>query len=116
MKTRKVSSLLLVSFVVLVLAAMTNTSYSQQGSVNLWYGNPDGTALDVDIDETVNLDLYVSMDDTVYVADCHFVLATSDQYVDTILSQSEGIMYFPFSEWEIAEFTPCSYSPPNEEG
>lgn len=116
MKTRKVSSLLLVGFVVLVLAAMTNTGYSQQGSVNLWYGNLDGTALDVDIDENVNVDLYVSMDDTVYVADCHFVLATSDQYVDTILSQSEGTMYYPFNLWEIKEFTDSYGSPPNEEG
>ncbi len=101
----KIVSSIIAVFIALTLAFIPRTCYAQdQDSIFLWYGNVDGSALNVNINERVYIDLYIYTPENVYADACHFCLGASDQYIDSLLSNNERIFYYPFTEWDMAVF------------
>ncbi len=64
----------------------------------------------------VNVPVYIIMDPTAYVADCHLPLGVSDTYFDAI-PQSLCTFSYPFTAWDDASFLNAfETSPPNPAG
>ena len=90
------------------------TSYVEEFAI--WYGNMDGSPLEGNINSRFNIDAYVWCGEDVYIANLEFPLGANDLYIDSLLSQTEGQYYWPFTEWDDAEFLTPAGSPPNPEG
>lgn len=85
-------------------------------SFALWFGNLDGSPVQADIGSRTDINCYVWCGDDVYVADVHICLGANEMYIDSLLSVAEGEYYYPFSEWDGAEFVDPHGTPPNPEG
>ncbi|MCD6162507.1 MAG: hypothetical protein J7K40_08860 [candidate division Zixibacteria bacterium] len=82
----------------------------------VWYGNLDGSPVQADIGSRTGVDCFVWCGDDVFVADVHLCLGTNDLYIDSLLSVAEGELFYPFTEWDGAEFVDPHGSPPNPAG
>jgi len=110
----------LVSYTVLEEDANASNDTSTSSSsiffgVSAWYGNLDETPLDGNIDDRLEVDVYIQTVENIYLSYCHLCLGAANQYIDSLLSQDEGQMYYPFNEWDIALFSSAYGSPPNPE-
>jgi len=110
----------LVSYTVLEedVNASNDTSTSSSSiffGVSAWYGNPDNTPLEGYVDERLEVDVYVQTVEDIYLSYCHLCLGAANQYIDSLLSQDEGQLYYPFGEWDVALFSSSYGSPPNPE-
>lgn len=111
MKKGEIAGILTIGFLTLSMVLMPNTGFTQdQDTVYLWYGNTDGSALDVPIGENVFVDVYIRCSENALIGDGHICLGTSDQYIDTLL---EGIVYWAFG---YSDFSEPFGSPPNPDG
>ena len=108
MKTKKVSIILVAGFALLLLAIFPGTSYAQdRDTVFLSYGIVGGGTLEVNINDRVDIDVYYQGGTSdVYVADALWALGSNNQYIDSLLSQTEGSFLIPLNLWELHEFTP----------
>jgi len=84
--------------------------------VSAWYGRLDDQPLAGVIGERLPVDVYVQTIESIYLSKIHLCLGTANQYVDSLLSKHEGQLYFPFTEWDIAQFSLPYGSPPNAAG
>lgn len=117
MTAKKFGSILIAGVVLVMLAILPNTSYGQdRDTILVNYGNINATPINVAINQRVTVGVYVNTGDSAWVADCHFCLGTADQYIDSILSSTEGQLFYPLTEWEFAAFSDPFTSPPNPEG
>ncbi|MCD6162076.1 MAG: carboxypeptidase regulatory-like domain-containing protein [candidate division Zixibacteria bacterium] len=111
---KKYLVVMLASMVVLTLAAFSNTSHAQdtRDSVFLWYGNVDSSPLYTSIDDTLRFGISFACSSDVWVADCHFCIGALDQYIDSMLFQTHAVYFYPFTAWQVAEFTPVYHEAP----
>lgn len=84
--------------------------------VSAWYGNLDMTPIPAAVGERFTVDVYIQTIEDIYLSYMHLCLGTADRYIDSLLSKTEGELYYPFTEWDIAQFTSPQDSPPNPEG
>jgi len=84
--------------------------------VNIWYGRVDGAPINAVVGANVFVDAYVQTSATGYIADLHLCLGADNQYIDTLISETESIFYYPLTEWMAAEFSPAQGVPPNPAG
>ena len=84
--------------------------------VIIWYGNLDTSPIQVSLGQQVDINTYISTRDYVYINDMMMCLGAQDRYIDSLLSYTEGEFYFPFTEWQVAEYRQPFGSPPNPEG
>ena len=84
--------------------------------VSIWYGNLDGSPITGLINNRVYVDVYIQTPENAYIADMHLCLGTDDQYIDSLLSDTEGELYYPLTEWDDASFLPPQGVPPNPAG
>jgi hypothetical protein len=78
--------------------------------VNVWLGNPDLSPIIAPIGDTVLVDVYVQS--TPYVGSIHLPLGTDDQYIVDHHSVTEGVLYYPLTDWDDAQFlAPDDLSP-----
>ena len=82
----------------------------------VWYGNLNNSPIAVGLNEVVDVNVYLQTLNNAYVADLLLSLGVQDQYIDSLMAQSDGEFYYPFTEWEVAEFRRSYGSPPNPEG
>ncbi|MCP4584268.1 MAG: hypothetical protein GY839_21865 [candidate division Zixibacteria bacterium] len=87
---------------------------SAQG-VAVWYGNLDLSPITAYANSQIEVDVYGQTSPDVFVADLHLCLGAEDQYIDSLLSHTEGQVHYPLTEWEMGEFFE-SESDPNPEG
>ena len=82
-----------------------NTGFAQdRDTVWIWYGTPGDTAIQAEINDTLYVDVYVETAPNAYVADMLLALGANDNYIDTLVSESLGTLYYPFTEWQSAFF------------
>jgi len=114
---KSLGSILIAGVVLIMLAILPNASYGQdRDTILVNYGNVNATPMNVAINQRVTVGVYVNTGDSGYVADVHFCLGTEDQYIDSMLSSTEGTWYYPFTEWDFVAFSDPFTSPPNPEG
>jgi len=111
----------LVSYSMLVedIDASNDTSTSTSSiffGVSAWYGNLDVSPVPANLDERLAVDVYIQTLEDIYLSFMHLCLGTDNQYIDSLLSKNEGLLYYPFSEWDIAQFSLPQQSPPNPDG
>jgi hypothetical protein len=111
----------LVSYTILAedIDASNDTSSSSSTiffGVSAWYGNLDVSPIPANLDERLAVDVYIQTLEDIYLSYMHLCLGTADRYIDSLLSKSEGLLYYPFTEWDIAQFSLPQQSPPNPEG
>jgi len=111
----KLQKLLLLIAVMLIIVLTTNIVLADVW-VNVWYGNLDGSPIEANIGELVDIDIYIQTSEETYVGDIHLCLGTQDRYVDSLLSLEYGEYYYPFTEWDTLFFYEPFGSPPNPEG
>ena len=99
-----VKSLLLVLF----LAA---AAWPQEGEVTITYGNLDGSPVTARVGERIYLDVWMVTDETVWGGTIRISISCQNRYIDSLLSQTEGILYFPLDEWGEAYFIDPLYDP-----
>jgi len=85
-------------------------------TVNVWYGRVDSEPINAVVGANVHVDTYVQTSETGYIGDMHLCLGADNQYIDTLVSESESIFYYPLTEWMAAEFTAAQGTPPNPAG
>lgn len=93
----------------------TTTSYNY-GGMKVWYGDPSGSPIFGFVNQRVGVDVYVQTSENTHVADMHLCLGSDDQYFDSLLSDTEGVLYYPLTEWDDAGFLLPQGSPPNPSG
>jgi len=114
---KNLSSILIAGVVLFMVAILPNSSYGQvRDTILVNYGNINATPMDVAINFRVTVGVFVNTGDSGWIADIHLCLGTADQYVDSILSSTEGAWFYPFTEWDFAAFSDPFTSPPNPEG
>ena len=101
--------------VLFVLLMVPSSLFGQTDSIIVRYGNNHADQMDVDLNQHVTVGMFVWTNGE-YVADINLVLGTSNQYVDSLLGQTEGELFSPLTEWQICEFSDVHSSPPNPEG
>lgn len=84
--------------------------------VEIWFGSTDGSPIIAPIGQLTFIDIYAKTKDYVYVADLHICLGVLDQYIDSLLSISQGTILPPLSEWDEMNFLQPQHSPPNPSG
>ncbi|MCD6161180.1 MAG: S8 family serine peptidase [candidate division Zixibacteria bacterium] len=84
--------------------------------VSVWYGNIDSSPVYASIGNRTDVDVYALTPPEAYVADMLLCLGTDDQYIDSLLSQAEGVVYYPLTQWAATEFLTPDGSPPNPSG
>jgi hypothetical protein len=82
---------------------VTSSIRSMQG-VSVWYGNLDLSPVMIYIGEQYYMDAYVQTSPDVYAGDILLCLGAMDEYITAWLSQSQGHVYYPLTEWAVAEF------------
>ncbi|MCP4582276.1 MAG: S8 family serine peptidase [candidate division Zixibacteria bacterium] len=85
-------------------------------TVTVWYGRTDDEPVEARVNGNVYIDAFVQTPVTGYVGDMHLCLGANDQYIDSMISETESIVYYPLSEWNVAEFLSPYSSPPNPAG
>jgi len=110
----------LVSYSMLLedIDASNDTSTSTSSiffGVSAWYGNLDVSPVPANLDERLAVDVYIQTLEDIYLSYMHLCLGTANRYIDSLLSKDEGLLYYPFSEWDIAQFSLPQQSPPNPE-
>ncbi len=96
-----------------------DTSYAisySYGGVFIWYGNTSDVPIFGFVNQRVGVNVYVQTSGNTYIADMHLCLGTDDQYIDSLLSDVEGELYYPLTEWDDASFMEPQGSPPNSTG
>jgi hypothetical protein len=76
----------------------------------------DASPMPANIGERFGVDVYIQTVEDVYLSYIHLCLGTANQYIDSLLSRDEGMVYYPFTDWDIAQFTSPQGSPPNPDG
>jgi len=85
-------------------------------TVNIWYGRVDGAPINAVVGANVYVDAYLQTSETGYIGDMHLCLGADNQYIDTLISETESIFYYPLTEWMVAEFSTAQGVPPNPPG
>ncbi len=117
MTAKNLGSILVAGAVLIMIAIAPNSSYGQvRDTILVNYGNIGATPMNVAINQRVTVSAFINTGDSGYVADIHLCLGTLNQYVDSILSETEGTWYYPFTEWDSKSFTAPFTSPPNPPG
>ncbi|UCC79132.1 MAG: carboxypeptidase regulatory-like domain-containing protein [Candidatus Zixiibacteriota bacterium] len=84
--------------------------------VELWFGNLDESPIDVIPGAQVEIDVYIQTATDAYAGCFNLPLGADSQYVAGFLSDSLGELYGTITDWDLAEFLPVEYSPPNPSG
>lgn len=84
--------------------------------VEIWIGNLDGLPIIAEIGKKVNIDVYMQTTSSVWLANLHIPLGTHDQYIDSLLSHTEGQVYDSLAAWQFYEFITPAGSLPNPAG
>lgn len=84
--------------------------------VSAWYGNLDMTPMAANVGDRFTVDVYIQTIEAIYLSYMHLCLGTANRYIDSLLSKTEGELFYPFTEWDIAQFTSPQDSPPNPDG
>ncbi len=84
--------------------------------VSIWYGNLDLSPVEAPVGEMGMVDVYIRTPANAYVADMHLCLGSDDSYIVSSVSDSNGAVYYPLTEWSSAFFIGPYGSPPNDEG
>jgi hypothetical protein len=79
-----------------------------QREVEFWFGNPDGSPIEAAIGERSLVDVYIQTADTIYLGYLSLSLASDDRYFDSLLTYTEGQIYYPLTEWEFQFKEPYS--------
>ncbi|MCD6163669.1 MAG: carboxypeptidase regulatory-like domain-containing protein [candidate division Zixibacteria bacterium] len=82
----------------------------------IWYGNLDGSPLTANVNSRLNIDVWMLAAGEVYIGDMLLCLGAENTCFDSLLSQTEGQLYYPLTEWDAAEFLSPDGSPPNPAG
>ncbi len=98
----------------------SNNEYSMHGGnpafANIYFGNIDATPINVGLGDTVFVDVYVELIDTVNSIDViATILGFDNRYIDQILSEDIGEVYIP-TECANGGFSFQEFSPPNIAG
>jgi len=85
-------------------------------SVTYWYGNPDNSPITGRVGERFGVDVYIQVEGSVDIASVLICLGADNQYIDSLVGQTDGSYYYPFTEWDYASFLTAAGSPPNPDG
>lgn len=76
----------------------------RQYEVIVWYGNLDLSPIEAPIGATILVDVFAQvLPDVGFI---HLPLGTDDQYIVGQHSVTEGILYYPLTDWDDARFFP----------
>lgn len=112
---KKLSKCFAVCLVVLICGLIPSSLLAQTDTILVRYGNNHANTMNVAINQRDTVGVFVWTNGQ-YVADANLVLGVADQYIDSLLSVSEGSILYPLSDWDIKEFTSPYGSPPNPVG
>jgi hypothetical protein len=72
--------------------------------VIVWYGKQDLSPVMARIGDTILVDVWIKCDP--YVGFIHLPLGTDDQYIAGHHSVTDGVFYYPLTDWDHVEFLP----------
>ena len=90
------------------------TTVTSEMPICIYYGNVDGSSVSGNINDTINVEVYIQTDEY-YIGNLLVCLGAYQDYIDTLLNDITGLHY-PLTEWDYTGFRPISYSPPNPSG
>ncbi|MCP4583703.1 MAG: carboxypeptidase regulatory-like domain-containing protein, partial [candidate division Zixibacteria bacterium] len=84
--------------------------------VIVWYGNLNSSPMELGLGERFDINAYIQTRSDITLGFLLLSLGAEDQYIDSLLSATEGEFYYPLSDWQFPEFQGVYGSPPNPEG
>ena len=84
--------------------------------LEIWYGKTDATPLVGLVGDRLGVDVYLRTAGEIQLDQLSLSLGTSDEFVDSLLSDVDGQVYFPFTDMDEALFAPAVGSPPSQPG
>jgi len=87
-----------------------------QGQAMVWYGNVEGSTIEVSLNQRFDVLTYIQTLPDIYLGNIFLNLGAENQYIDSLLCQTEGEYYYPFTEWDIKEFQNVYGQPSNPIG
>jgi hypothetical protein len=84
--------------------------------LEIWYGHVDGSPVWATLGEVLLIDVYARTQPNVYVTGMMFSLGVMDQYIDSLVSNPNGLFYEPISLWDEKSFVNPQHCPPNPPG
>lgn len=96
-----------------------DTSYASSSiffGVNAWYGSIETDPIPANIGDRLPVDVYLETVENIYLSFIHLCLGAENRYIDSLLGKTEGELYYPFTEWDIAQFASPQTTPPNVDG
>jgi len=94
------------AMIVLVMPVMGQSD----DTVYVWYGNIDGSPVDVEVGQQFELDVYINTGG-VYTGDAYICSGARTLYITSRQNEEFGQVYYPFIEWDVAEFVSVDYYP-----
>jgi hypothetical protein len=80
--------------------------------VRVYYGNPDGGPIETELGERFDLPVFIHTEPHAYGGSILLALGVNGQYIDSLLSATEGEIMYPFTDWDAAYFnTIAEYEP-----
>ena len=113
---KRLINLGIAAIAILLLVGLPSYCFGQTDSILVRYGNIAGNPINVDINQRVTIPAYVFTGVIGYVGDIHLVVGTNNQYIDSLLSETEGEILYPLTEWDASYWSEPFGSPPNPEG
>ena len=95
---------------------VSSRPFDKDDWVYVWYGNLDQSPIETDIGVRIPVDVYIQTSENAYCADFSLAVGFDNAYIDSLLSRSEGQLFWPFTEWDTPFFYGPGGSPPNPEG
>ncbi|MCD6161112.1 MAG: VCBS repeat-containing protein [candidate division Zixibacteria bacterium] len=88
----------------------------QRPDIEIWYGNHDNMLLNGRLGEIIGVDVYLQTAGEIPLNSIKLMLGIDNQYIDSLLSETEGDFFYPFTGMSEAGFQAPVGSPPNIAG
>jgi hypothetical protein len=85
-------------------------------NVIFWIGNLGGSPITARIGGPLYIDVYAMTTQTTYGGGIHFPLGLLNSCFDSLMSLNRGQYFYPFTQWDLAEYQDPNGSPPNPAG
>ncbi|MCP4582003.1 MAG: carboxypeptidase regulatory-like domain-containing protein [candidate division Zixibacteria bacterium] len=84
--------------------------------IELWYGTVFCDPIIGMIDSQLGIDLYLQTAGDIQIQSAGFILAADESYINSLVGESMGEFFYPFTAMDQAGFSPPLGSPPNQSG
>ena len=93
-----------------------DVSLRRRPDIEAWFGNVEPAPILARVGGVIAVNLYLRTAGEISISAVSLVLGAANQYIDSLLSEAQGVIYSPLSDLDSAAFLPPIGAPPNDPG